>query len=51
MISQYTLASLTALAINWVYWLPKSRIRIFSVIAAKLIEIGSTKKTNPQGWF
>jgi hypothetical protein len=31
-ISQYTLASLTARAINWVYWEPKSRMRIFSVM-------------------
>jgi len=28
-ISQYTLASRTLLAINWVYWDPKSRIRTF----------------------
>jgi hypothetical protein len=35
MISQYTFASLTALAINWVYWLPKSRIRIFSVMVVR----------------
>ncbi len=32
MISQYTFASRTARAISCVYWLPKSRTRIFSVI-------------------
>jgi len=36
MISQYTLASLTARAISWVYWEPKSRISIFSVMLAKI---------------
>src|SRR5579875_465291 len=29
-ISQYTLASRTRRAISWVYWLPKSRIRIMT---------------------
>src|SRR4028118_1489175 len=35
-ISQKTLASRTALAISWVYCDPKSRIRIFSIMRAKL---------------
>lgn len=38
MISQNTLASRTARAINCVNWLPKSRMSIFSVMDAKVAE-------------
>ena len=37
-ISQYTFASRTARAMSCVYWLPKSRMRIFSVIICESVE-------------